>query len=583
MLASQLLWRLLTLGASLAAIWTILFGWLLWEQHRAALERLERDRLRHDAAIILRLQAMQPDGASFAGLPTRIETTPPVDLEFLPAARASTASDSAVRQALSTGEGFAELLAPSTGERRLLYALRLGPAEAPRGVLLVARPAPLFDTRPPIFKPPFWGAALLVFAVGSGLTYFVVRRITRPLELLTAAARQVAAGESPQLEPVRSRNEIGTLAQAFASMNRQLTSRIADLQEQRRRLQQNKQQLETVLEAMVEGVIAVDDQERVLLANHAAFCLLDTTPTAMVGRPIWEALRQPRIDALVRQALHGESPQRFEFQVMRSQNTISAVVSRLPGEPCPGAVLVLHDVTELRRLERLRREFVANVSHELKTPLTSIAAYAETLLDGALDDPAHNKQFVQCIEEQTDRLQTLIGDLLSLARMEAEEAAFELTAVDVAEILIASAEAHHAVAESKGIRLTVERTDQPAEAFADAEGVRTIVDNLLDNALNYTPTGGRVSLRCFSDGDWLQIDVSDTGVGIALEHQARIFERFFRVDKARSRELGGTGLGLSIVKHLCQAFGGSVSVTSQLGLGSTFSVRLKRAAAKAVA
>jgi two-component system phosphate regulon sensor histidine kinase PhoR len=223
----------------------------------------------------------------------------------------------------------------------------------------------------------------------------------------------------------------------------------------------------------------------------------------------------------------------------------------------------------------LRREFVANVSHELKTPLTSIAAYTETLLDGALDDPAHNKEFLRRIEEQTDRLQALIGDLLSLARMESDESAFELAPVDATDVVAASVEAHLAVAESKGIRLSLIEPAAPADVLADAEGVRTIVDNLLDNALNYTPSGGEVAVRCSTDGTWLQIDVSDTGVGIALEHQSRIFERFFRVDKARSREIGGTGLGLAIVKHLCQVFGGTVSVSSQLGRGSTFTVRLR--------
>ena len=359
-------------------------------------------------------------------------------------------------------------------------------------------------------------------------------------------------------------------------MGRQLAGRIADLQEQRQRLQHNNQQLETVLAAMVEGVIAIDAQERVLLANNAALDLLESTRQTMIGRSIWEVVRLPRIEELVGQALQGTNPERLEFRIARTQNVISVAVSPLPGTPCPGAVLVLHDVTELRRLEQLRREFVANVSHELKTPLTSISAYTETLLDGAVDDAEHNRAFLRCIEEQAERLQGLIIDLLALARLDADDSPYELSPLDLGPILTASVQAHRAVAEAKRIQLVIHPPADELLVVADSEGVRTIIDNLLDNALNYTPACGRVDVRWNSAGDWLQFEVADTGIGIPKEHQTRIFERFFRIDKARSRELGGTGLGLAIVKHLCQVFGGSVSVTSQMGQGSTFTVRLQQ-------
>jgi two-component system, OmpR family, phosphate regulon sensor histidine kinase PhoR len=260
---------------------------------------------------------------------------------------------------------------------------------------------------------------------------------------------------------------------------------------------------------------------------------------------------------------------------------VAATASRLPGAPSPGVVLVLHDVTELRRLESLRREFVQNVSHELKTPLSSIAAYADTLLEGALDDPDCNRQFVQRIAEQADRLHLLILDLLALARMEADQHAFDVEPTDVSRIVTASLDAHAGVAQAKRIALESFGTDEPVFGFADDEGLRTIMDNLLDNAVNYTPDGGRIAVRWQRQGERVQIVVEDTGVGIAREHQARIFQRFYRIDKARSRELGGTGLGLAIVKHLCQVFGGSISVHSTLGQGSTFTVELRAAAALA--
>jgi len=419
-------------------------------------------------------------------------------------------------------------------------------------------------------------ASLILIALGGAFTFYAVRHLVRHLEQLTLAARQIAAGQPLPDLSTENPPEIGPLSQAFQSMGRQLAGRIADLQEQRQRLQHNNQQLETVLAAMVEGVIAIDAQERVLLANNAALDLLESTRQTMIGRSIWEVVRLPRIEELVGQALQGTNPERLEFRVARTQNVISVAASPLPGTPCPGAVLVLHDVTELRRLEQLRREFVANVSHELKTPLTSISAYTETLLDGAVDDAEHNRAFLRCIEEQAERLQGLIIDLLALARLDADDSPYELSPLDLGPILAASVQAHQAVAEAKRIQLVIHSPADELQVVADSEGVRTIIDNLLDNALNYTPSRGRVDVRWNSEGDWLQFEVADTGIGIPKEHQTRIFERFFRIDKARSRELGGTGLGLAIVKHLCQVFGGSVSVTSQMGQGSTFTVRLQQ-------
>jgi two-component system phosphate regulon sensor histidine kinase PhoR len=422
-----------------------------------------------------------------------------------------------------------------------------------------------------------WVASLAISTIGGAATYLVANRIIGPLEPLTQAARQMAAGQLPSEVHVRSRNELGTLAVAFNTMSRQLSVRIQELEEQRRHVEHSHARLETLLGAMQEGVLAVDAQECILFANNAAIHLLDLNPATMLGRPIWEAVRHPQLQELVQEALSGEQPPRLEFDVARTQSTVAATVSPLPGQPVPGAVMVLHDVTELRRLESLRREFVQNVSHELKTPLSSIAAYADTLLEGALDDPEINRQFVEQIAEQSDRLHTLILDLLALGRMDSEQNAFEVEPTDVTRIITASVDAHRTVAAAKRLTLTTDGPPAPLFGLADDEGLRTIIDNLLDNAINYTSGGGTVALRWRRAGESIIVEVEDTGVGIAREHQARIFERFYRIDKARSRELGGTGLGLSIVKHLCQVFGGSVKVTSQLGRGSTFTVRLKAA------
>jgi two-component system phosphate regulon sensor histidine kinase PhoR len=239
-------------------------------------------------------------------------------------------------------------------------------------------------------------------------------------------------------------------------------------------------------------------------------------------------------------------------------------------------VLVLHDTSELRRLERVRQEFVANVSHELKTPLAVIKVTVETLLAGAADDPAHRVGFLEQIDEQTDRLHALILDLLSLARIESGAEALEFQAVELEQAAQDCLERHRARAEAKGVDLDAEPLSAaaPVTAWADEEALGTILDNLVDNAIKYTPAGGRVRVRWRAADGEACLEVEDTGVGIPERDQSRVFERFYRVDKARARELGGTGLGLSIVKHLAQVMQGTVGVRSTVGRGTTFTVRL---------
>ena len=419
-------------------------------------------------------------------------------------------------------------------------------------------------------------ATLLV--VGLSVLARMIHWWIIPLVELTRATRMMSNGQHPDRMVVESDDELGQLTNAFNQMIQNVESRSAELQQAQQRVMRDNEQLATVLEAMVEGVIAVDQDERILLANMAAIRLLDLKAFNVVGRRMWESIRLPQIHELIRVTLAKDMEQhRMEFEVPWTYSTVAVVASRLPGNPCPGAVLVLHDVTELRRLESLRREFVSNVSHELKTPLSAIAAYAETLLNGALDDGDFGRTFVSRIAEQSERLNSLILDLLELARIESGEHVFHVDAVDVNAILRSSADAHQAIAHSKQLTLTTVSTQAQLLGQADSEGLRTIVDNLIGNAINYTRPGGSISVRSRRDADWIVVEVEDNGVGIAKEYLSRIFERFFRVDRARSREVGGTGLGLSIVKHLCHLFGGNIKVSSQIGQGSTFTVHLKSA------
>jgi two-component system phosphate regulon sensor histidine kinase PhoR len=416
-----------------------------------------------------------------------------------------------------------------------------------------------------------WLSAGLTLTTGAVAMWFCVQRIVAPLSELTKSVRAASVSDSGPHLAADNRDEVGVLTGAFDQMQRDLARRLDQIQ-------QNNQRLETVLSSMAEGVLAVGPDKTILLANDAGRQLLDFATPSPVGRSLLEVTRSRPVHEAASQAFRAAAPIVTEFDapgVLR--RTLSLRATRLPGEPCPGVMIVLHDMTELRRLENLRRELVANVSHELKTPLSAIKGYAETLRLGAVNDTEHNLHFVRRIEEQADRLHQLILDILQIARVESGQESFELANVPVAELIEQCAEQFAEVAAAKQIQLIVEPPPAGVLVVADDEGLRTILSNLVDNGLKYTSAGGQVDLRARADETTVTIEVEDTGIGIAEKDQARIFERFYRVDKARSRELGGTGLGLSIVKHLAHAFGGNVSVESQPGRGSTFRVQLPRA------
>jgi two-component system phosphate regulon sensor histidine kinase PhoR len=331
---------------------------------------------------------------------------------------------------------------------------------------------------------------------------------------------------------------------------------------------------------MVEGVVALDSEQRIMFANDRAVELLDFPGQSAVGKKLWEVVRQRAVQDIVTKALQAPDPIREEVTwngpSSRSLTVHAARISgRVDGRTHRGAVLVLHDTSELRRLERVRQEFVANVSHELKTPLSIIKVCVETLLDGAIDDREYRGPFLERVAEQSERLHALILDLISLGRIESGVEALELGAIPLGPIVTSCLERHQTRAEGQHQSLqAVPPSVNDIIAWADEEAVGHILDNLVDNALKYTPAGRSIWVRWFRDGELAVLEVEDNGIGIPEQDLPRIFERFYRVDKARSREMGGTGLGLSIVKHLVQAMRGSVSATSEVGTGTTFTIRL---------
>lgn len=409
----------------------------------------------------------------------------------------------------------------------------------------------------------------VLLLVGSAVwIYLVIRGVVRPLVELGQATRAIAAGEYAGRVPVRSDDELGTLARSLNEISSDLGARLSQIRERDERQA-------AVLGGMTEGVLAVDVRERVLFANKAAGRLFGFLPPSVEGRPLLEVIRHHHLHQAVAHVLATGKAQVIEVEWQVDNPRVLALqITPLPGTVGVGAVIVVHDNTELRRLETIRQEFIANVSHELKTPLSSIMAYTETLQCGAMDDRDHRDEFLRRIAEQGDRLNNLIQDMLSLARIETAQQPFEIVPVDVAAVVDSCLHDYAPQAAAKDIQLVLDEVTPSLRVRADQEGLRVICGNLIDNAVKYTQDGGRVEVSWRPAGRFARLQVADNGPGIPRGEAARVFERFYRVDKARSRELGSTGLGLSIVKHLVQSFGGTAGVESQVGQGSRFWVEL---------
>ena len=592
MLSSRLFWKILFLYVALSLLSAALLATYVSARLRAAVDHRSEVQLLTAATVLQQAFADEFPKTSGAALQERLrdlsdriqtritliadDGTIVGDSAVEPSAMDNHADRQEVQLARTSaeGQGTSRRESATLGVPTLYAAVRVGDKKSPAGFVRTAVSLESVGTQVSELQRLFVGLTAALIAAAFAVTYAVAARFARSLDVLTRAAIAVGTGDLRTRVPVRANDELTKLMLAFNGMVRELSTHDEDLRLKHRELEEDSDRLATVLGSMIEGVVAVDDAQRILFANQAAQTLLDFPGPNDVGRPIWEVVRNPTIQQVINDALAGHDRATVEFDLPRKHAVVAMLATRLPGRPCPGVVLVLHDVTELRRLENLRREFVSNVSHELKTPLTAIQAYTETLLSGALQEPVHSRQFVERIEEHADRLHALILDLLRLARIESSTDVFDVRAIPVAEIVAHCLEEHRPLAEAKNINLTTESSPHALRVTADEEGLHTIVSNLVDNAVKYTPTDGRVVVRWRQENTTAIIEVDDTGPGIAEEHQARIFERFYRIDKARSRELGGTGLGLSIVKHLTHVFGGTVEVCSQPGGGSKFTVRL---------
>ncbi len=469
-----------------------------------------------------------------------------------------------VRAAIKRGQGTAIRRSTTLGADLLYLATLIRLPGRPPLVVRLAMSLSRVEQTLAHTRRLILGALLLGLLLSFGVAYLVARGISRPVKELTRTAASITSGDLSRRLTRYPRHEVGDLGRAFDQMADSLQSQIEAVS-------QGRDRLEAVLRGMVEGVLVIDRQGQVVLANRALKKMLGLSLDP-VGMAASDVIRNADLLAAI-----GES-RRGAHLVTREMCTLGpprryqevSVVRLEQGELGAGCVAVLHDITELKRTEQVRRDFVANVSHELRTPLAAIRGSAETLLDGALDSPADARRFAEMISRQVVRLQNLVQDLLDLAALESGSLTAqpeEISARALAEGLLAMVEE---LARERRVKLEAELPGEDFSFRADRRRVEEAVLNLLDNAIKYTDAGGRVTLSLERTPGQVVIAVSDTGVGIAAEHLPRIFERFYRVDKNRSRELGGTGLGLSIVKHLAQSQGGRVEVESQPGQGSTF-------------
>jgi two-component system phosphate regulon sensor histidine kinase PhoR len=409
-----------------------------------------------------------------------------------------------------------------------------------------------------------WTTAVALLAALAA-SAALARGVARPIAEMAEAARRIASGDYAVRVRGAGDDELGFLGATLDDLAARVQDTVGELS-------RDKAQLAAVLDQMTEAVVAVDAAGAVLVVNPALSRLLGVDPAAALGRRYIETLRHNGIVQLIGAVLRDGQPVAQEIRLFAPEELVfdAHAAPLVQDGRLGGALLVLHDISRLRRLEQMRRDFVANVSHELRTPLASIKGFAETLRAGAVDDRENRLDFLRTIEEHADRLTKLVDDLLDLSAIESGHRAPRLVPTDLPALLAASARAFGPVAEERGVRLEVPPAGPLPSVKADPDQLRQILANLLDNALKYTESGGRVTVSAEPWKGGARVTVLDTGLGIPEADLPRVFERFYRVDKARAREAGGTGLGLSIVKHLVEAQGGEVSVESRQPGGSCF-------------
>jgi len=469
-----------------------------------------------------------------------------------------------IKDALANGSGQSIRHSVTIKRDLLYYAVRQNiPGESPI-VLRFALPLANVEEVLAEFREKLWAASFVILLVAGGISLLFSRSFTVRVDRLKDFSRRVAEGDFRPL----TRDGSGDALEALGlSLNRTA----ARLDRTIRTLVEERNLSSAILGSMVEGVAVVDGSEHLVFANQGFAEILGLDVPPVPGSSLLEVVRQTELIEAVRQVLRGEPRVQSEIATgTLRQHFFATTVAAVQAGDTSGAVVVLHDITELRKLERVRRDFVANVSHELRTPLTAIQGFAETLLAGAIDDPHNRTRFLEIILEHSRRLARLTEDLLMLSKMDAERLEMEFRRISISQLMESCLETSQHRAKEKRLEIRLDAPNGLPEISGDRRRLAEVLQNLLDNAIQYTLPGGEITLKAEARSDEIIVTVSDTGIGIPKADQPRIFERFYRVDAARSREAGGTGLGLSIAKHLVEAHGGRLWVESELGQGSRF-------------
>ncbi len=573
-LALAALWPALTALAVAAALWGSLLPRLVersaaaelrhtlplvipWAAELGEREPAEIQAVLREAARASgrRITLVAGDGRVLADSATALEQIPALD---------NHGNRPEIRDAFSRGEGTSVRRSRTTGERYVYAALRLNDRQGRLYALRLAEPlAELAAARRHLWQS-LAAAGTIAIAATAVIWWWLARRLFRPLSLLIADAQRLASGELEHPVAVPDQEELASLAGALNRLSDRVRAHLAAVVAERG-------QLESILASMREGVLVTDPQGRALFANPA-FRRFFGYQGELAGRSPLEITRQPQLAALIADTLALGPERRQEIEVA---GPVRRVLSLLGAalEECQGAVVVARDITEAIRLSEMRRDFVANVSHELKTPLAAIRGYAETLREAALDDRERAVGFVDRILQHSQRLQALLDDLLTLSRLESPPPGTERRPVDLGRLAERALDLVAQQAAGREVQLVLAPAEV-APVVGDPWALERLALNLLDNAIKYNRRGGQVRVSVRRAGPEVLLEVTDTGIGIPADALPRIFERFYRVDKGRSRGEGGTGLGLAIVKHAAQSHGGRVEVQSTVGEGSVFRVFL---------
>jgi two-component system phosphate regulon sensor histidine kinase PhoR len=488
-----------------------------------------------------------------------------------PARMASHADRPEILDALAKGQGRSQRFSRTLQQQMMYVAIPVIHADRPSAVVRAAVSVSAIDSRIKRIQGLMAAGGFIGFLLAAVVCLIVSRRISRPIQELESCAKAFAQGDFTPVLPVVSTEELQRLSTAMHQMAAQLNERLDTVVSQRNEMQ-------AVFTSMVEGVMALDRDQRILRINPSAARILGIEPAEAQGRSVQEIVRSVAFQNVVSRALASDTSQEADIALYREGeqllNTCSSPLRDAADAPI-GVVLVLHDVTEIRRLETIRRDFAANVSHELKTPLTAIKGFVETLRHAKVEDPDEASRFLAIIEKHVNRLAAIIEDLMKLSRIEqdAESETVLLETRPLAEVVAAALRMCQEMIEAKQIRVKLDCPEDLAAKVSTALMEQALV-NLIQNAVTYSSAQSVVEITAARADHTVILNVKDQGIGIAAKHLPRIFERFYRVDKARSRSLGGTGLGLAIASHVVTAHGGRVGVTSTPGAGSVFSLYL---------